>query len=355
MKILFVVKNLRIDNGVASVIMNYYRELKNKKYKCDFLILKDVPSVYYDEIRSNCDDIFTLKSNSLNYFTAKKFLKKLFSSNNYDVVHNNEICRAAFIMKFAMDFNIKIRITHTHSAVVENNVIKKIIKNILKKLTILYSNRFFACSKYAGEQTFKNKKFFVIDNAILIDKFKFNKAWRDELRRKYKISSNKLVILEVARITPEKNPYFILELCNNLKKKRVNFEIWWLGSGFMEDEIKAKCNELKLSDNLKFLGSTKDINKFYSAADIFILPSIFEGFPVTGLEAQVAGLNCFFSSNITKEICLTSKSKQLLIKNSNLWVDEILNVHDFSRKYETILDRYSISNKVDEMIKYYNS
>lgn len=355
MKILFVIKNLRIDNGVASVIMNYYRELKNKKHKCDFLILKDVPSVYYDEIRSNCDNIFKLKSNSLNYFSTRRFLKKMFSSNNYDVVHNNEICRAAFIMKLMKKFNVKVRIMHTHSAVIENNIIKKILKDILKKLTILHSNKFLACSEYAGKQTFKNKKFYIIDNAILVDKFKFDRAWREELRKKYNISSDKLVILEVARITPEKNPYFVLKLCSSLKKKKVNFEIWWLGTGFMEDEIKNKCKELKLTDNLKFLGSTKDINKFYSAADIFILPSIFEGFPVTGLEAQAASLNCFFSSNITKEICLTSKSKQLSIKKLNLWVSEILNVRDFSRKYETKIDRYSISNKVDEMIKYYNN
>ena len=159
----------------------------------------------------------------------------------------------------------------------------------------------------------------------------------------------------VGRITTQKNPYFILEIADQLKKKNVNYKLWWFGNGDMDNEIFNIVKEHGLSDEIKFWGSIGNINEYYSAMDCFILPSLYEGLPVVGVEAQVSGLKCLFSKNITDELCLSDDCIFLPIDSAFTWSNQILELYNskkFSR-FQCDTSNYDINKLSNKLYNIY--
>ena len=74
-----------------------------------------------------------------------------------------------------------------------------------------------------------------------------------------------------------------------------------------------------------FLGQMANVYEWYQAMDCFVLPSLFEGLPVVGVEAQAAGLPCFFSDRVTDEILLSPASCRVSLETSDAeWAEKIL-------------------------------
>ena len=354
MKILFVVKNLRISNGVSSYVMNYYRKLKQLDYKMDFLIINDTESPYYDEINQNGDSIYILPSYKKNIFLVIKFLLSLFD-NNYDIIHSNVVNSGSLILFLAKLKKIKVRILHSHATQVGDSLFKRIRNIPFKIMAVCCSNSFFACSKLAGQDLFKKKKFYVINNAVDIDKFKYNEQHVQSLSKLYNLDS-KYTILTVGRITKQKNPYFIVDIMDELVKIDNNYKLIWLGSGDMDLEIKEYIKNKNLNDNILLLGSVKNVNEFYSLSKIFILPSFYEGLPVVGIEAQISGIYCFFSDKITKEVALSNVNCEFLsIDSSKVWANKIIDL-EYERKVNIDSIDYSdyiIDNQAFKLDKLY--
>ena len=248
MKILYVVKNMRISNGVSSFIMNYYRELiKNKNIEIDFLIISDVGSPYYDEIKKNRGKIFLMPSLK-RPLKVLSFLNDLFKSNKYDILHSNVFNSGFIVAYYAKKYGTKVRILHSHATSNGDTTIKKIRNYPFQLLNIALSNEYFACSKLAGDRIFLSKNFHIIPNAIDLEKYKYSKKTRDLIRLKKSISNDTLVVGVVGRITKQKNPYFILNIAKGLKEKNIDFNILWLGSGDMDKEIYETSKEMGLSN-----------------------------------------------------------------------------------------------------------
>lgn len=224
-------------------------------------------------------------------------------------------------------------------------------------MSIYFSNYLFACSEMAGKQIYKTKKFYVINNAIDLDKFKFSDDLRNEIRGENKIEKNELIISTVGRLTTQKNPYFILEIISILSKQNIKFQFWWFGNGDLDNKIKNKANEMELNDYIKFFGSIDDVYKYYNAMDIFILPSIYEGLPIVGIEAQANGLRCIFSDNITDETKLYEKTLFLPIESAEVWCNTIIRcINDCNHNiddYTLLHEKYDISKLSDSLYKKY--
>lgn len=93
-----------------------------------------------------------------------------------------------------------------------------------------------------------------------------------------------------------------------------------LGDGELMDEIKRKAADLGISEHVTFVGNVGNANEWYQAFDCFVLPSIWEGLPVVGVEAQAADLPCVFSSAITREIGLSQHAKFVpLTESVSVW------------------------------------
>ena len=336
MKILYYVPNLQLCNGVASYLMNYYMNLINEGHKIDFLLSEDVDTPYYEKIKSNGSNI---------YFFPKKSINKRLNDildNGYDIIHSNVINRGAFLLKIAKKRGCKVRILHSHTTSNGDTIIKRIIRWPLKKMALKNANYYFSCSEAAGNYLFGKKKFYVLNNAVDVERFKTEKS-----------SNNTSIIAgTVGRLTKQKNPFFILDIVKELKEKSIIDKFIWIGNGELKEKIHNKARLYKLTEFIDFIDNTSEVEKFYSKMNIFILPSNYEGLPISGIEAQVAGLTCVFSDKISKEILINDNTYMIPLKK-HLWIEMIANhLHD------ECLDncakvKYSLDNNFNILLNIY--
>lgn len=248
---------------------------------------------------------------------------------------------------------VNVRISHSHLNTPNIGIADKVYIS----LTRLVSQIKFACGIGAARFLYGNeKKAKIINNAINPKVFAFNENIREKKRKELNISDDKIIIGNVGRFTEQKNHEFILDLFKELSKDNDKYELLLIGTGELEDSIKDKVKKYKLNDKVKFLGTRNDVNELMQAFDLFILPSLFEGLPVVGVEAQCAGLKCFVSNTIHDEIKVTDNIKFLPL-DIDLWKKEINKVKDFKREDKSNeiskhgFDIKIESNKLDSIYK----
>lgn len=343
-RILFVVKDMRLSNGVASYTLNYFRQLNGSEIHFDFLVVTDVGSTYYQEIKQSGSKVFILPSYTKHPIKMISYLRSLFSKEQYDIIHCNVLNSGSIILREARKQNIPVRILHSHATQTGDEKWKELRNIIFSKISLRNANCYFSCSQLAGDYLFGQNNYYLIPNAIDIEKFSFNESIRHEIQKKENCE-NKLVLMTVGRITRQKNPEFIVDLVKSLKNIREDFILWWFGNGELEESIKKRAKEKNVLDKIKFWGASNRVNEYYSAADIFILPSLYEGLPVAGIEAQVSGLSVIFSEKITAEAQITPNVIYLPITDPNIWATNISKHTDFDRNTalnNVNLDAYKI-------------
>ncbi len=347
-----------VGGGVESVIMNYYKHMDRNKIQFDFICDNDSTNIPYDEIKKLGGRVILCPP----YQKQKeyqKFLIDLFNKNKYKIVHSNINTLSVFPLHAAYKAGVPIRIAHSHSTSNKKEWKKNIIKNILRPLSKKYANVYFACSKKAGDYLFgKNTNYTIINNAIDLNKFKYNEKIRKEKRKILNIKDSTLVIGHVGRFVDQKNHTFLIDIFNEIHKKNKDTVLLLIGQGPKEKEIKAKVKELKLNDSVKFLGQREDVDKLYNAMDVFLLPSLYEGLPVVGVEAQANGLLCELSSSMTEETKVLDTTRFIsLDKAPEEWSKKILNDYkNFKRKdteKEMTDKNFNIEKEADKLEKKY--
>jgi len=263
------------------------------------------------------------KQKLLNYSVA---LFNIIKKNNYDIIHvHGNSGTIAIELLIALLSGVKKRIAHSHNSTCDNPRLHKFLKPIMNNLTT--SN--FACSKCAGDWLF-SKKYTVLNNGIGTAQFLFSQSHRDYHRGKLNLKL-KTVIGHVGHFTHQKNHDFIIQMYKELSEQQSNYHLLLIGDGPLLENVKHKINEYGLSDSVTILNKRNDVNELLSAIDIFILPSHFEGLPLSGIEAQAAGLHCLVSDKISNELNLTNTVKYLPIPNSEKWIEYILSYDSSSR------------------------
>ena len=308
-----------IGGGVESVIMNYYRHLDRTKVQFDFICDEDSTRIPYDEIKKLGGRVFLVPK----YQKLHKYLKaleELFRKNHYRIVHSNVNTLSVFPLYAAKKAGVPIRISHSHSTSNAREWKRNIIKNILRPFSKKYATDYFACSELAGRYLFGNKTFDrgevkIIHNAIDLDKFKFDPEARKKLRKELGIDDETIVIGHVGRFVQTKNHHFLVYTFKKYHNKNPNTKLLLIGTGPLEEKIRAQVKKLNLEDSVLFLGQRNDTNKLYSVMDIFCLPSLYEGLPVAGIEAQAAGLPCVYSDKVTIEADAANNTYYASIKN----------------------------------------
>lgn len=358
MRILYVVKNMRLANGVTSYAMNYYRKLVcTEDVKIDFLVVNDIGSPYYDEIRANESKIYLLPSYRKNIFATVLFLIKLFQNEKYDIVHSHVLNSGSIILKLAKHYEVPVRILHAHATKSGDTKLKELRNKFFISISLANANAYFACSKLAGDYLYGKRKYTVIYNAVDFNKYQFNQQCRDFIREEYSVQKC-LIVTTVGRFTKQKNPFFIVDIVCSLKNKIKSFKFWWFGNGILEDEVKAYAKEKGADDCIVFFGANDKANEFYSSADVFILPSLFEGLPVVGIEAQISGLPCIFSDAITKEVQISSFCEFIPIDSADFWAKKIIEICNKDRMANIASvkkDNYDIEMQYSILLKKYTS
>lgn len=317
-----------VGGGVESVVINYCKKIDKTKIQFDFLIDSDSTYIPHDEL-NKLGNIIIIPPYQ-NIFTYCKELKKIFKKNKYDIVHSHINTLSFIPLYIAKKSKIRIRIAHSHSTSNKKEWKKNIIKNILRPFSKIFATHYFSCSEFAGRYLFGNKTFnegkvSVINNAIDIDKFLYNEDIRKQKRKELGLN-DQLVIGHVGRFIPQKNHIRLLEIFKSITDIYDNNTVLLLiGDGYLKDAVKDKVKELGLENSVMFLGQRTDVNELMQAMDIFLLPSLYEGLPVVGVEAQASGLLCILSSAMTSETKVLSSTKFVsLDDDNNTWAKIIM-------------------------------
>ena len=158
-------------------------------------------------------------------------------------------------------------------------------------------------------------------------------------------AGRKYIIGTVGRLAEQKNPFFAVEVIKKLHEEMPDTEYWWIGSGDLDNQIKEYIESCGALNYIKLLGSRNDVLDFYQAMDCFFLPSMFEGLPVTGVEAQAMGLPMVVSDTVTKEMVYTDLVDYVNLSESiNVWVKRLKKA--LSRK----VDRKIYSGKLKQSV-----
>lgn len=325
--------------GVEAVVMNYYRHIDRNKVQFDFLIDSDSSLVPREEIESLGGRVFEIPPYQ-HVVEYQRELQRLFKQEGWKIVHSHINALSVFSLRAAKKAGIPVRIAHSHSTSGKGEYAKNALKAVLKTQSNRYPTHRFACSQFAGEWLFgKAAHFEVVYNAIDLGRFRFNAEARAQARVDLGLVGNQFTIGHVGRFTAQKNHVFLIDVFTEVVKRRDDIVLLLVGTGEAEASVKSLVDERGLTDRVMFLGQRSDVNRLYQAFDAFVLPSLYEGLCLVGVEAQVAGLPCLLSDAITREVDVTGECKFLPIDSPAVWADEIDSLLPYS--YE---GRLSISS-----------
>lgn len=302
-KVLMVVFNLSVANGVSSYVMNYFRNLDHNKIIMDFVVYQDVETPYSKEIIDNGGHIFKVPSIK-NLYSHMNTSKKIICQGQYDIVHDNILILSYFIMHYAKKYKVPVRILHSHNSRLGETKYKELRNKWLLPVLLNTANAYFACSDLAAQALFGKRPYVFVPNVISVKKFSFNESIRERVRNQFHCG-NKFIIGTVGRLAAQKNPFYAIDTVIKAYEYNHNIQYWWIGSGPLMDRVRTYIKEKGATSYIRLFGSRNDIADLYQAMDLFFLPSLFEGLPVTGVEAQAMGLPCLLSDTITKEVVYT--------------------------------------------------
>lgn len=335
--------------GAETMIMNYYRNIDRTKIQFDFLVHRSQRGVYEDEIESLGGKIYRMPEITL--FNITKYNNELslfLKSNKYDIIHSHINTFSRYPLAVAKKAKIQCRIIHAHTTTHPLSVrlilsqslesLKTLYKNIQKIGMTKFATHLFSCGSNAGTTLFGyNSNFQIINNAIDASKFSFNE---DVVLRKTDINlHDSKVIGHIGNFSFPKNYPFLLSIFKVIHDRCPNYKLLLVGDGKQRQDIELLTRRWNISDSVIFTGVRTDIPELLQMMDVFVFPSLYEGLPVTLIEAQAAGLKIFASDAITQEVSLTDDINFLSLKESpDYWAERILESVPYERKnrYEEI-------------------
>lgn len=345
-RILHIVPNMQ-SGGLETFIMNIYRKIDKSTFQFDFLVHYKEPKFYDEEIERLGGKIFrfSLRDDN-NIFKYIIGLDNFFKEHNeYKIVHCHMASIGFLVFLIAKKNGIKIRIAHSHNSDTEKTL-KGFIKSIMIKPYKYLSTHRFACSEDAGKFLFGKKNFEIIENAIDIDKFKFDEETRIKVRKELNVQ-NKFVLGHIGRFCDQKNHDFLIDVFYELYQLDKNLELLLIGDGELKEKIKEKIKKLELEKSVILLENRKDVNELYQVMDYFLFPSKFEGLGIVLIEAQAAGLNVIASDAVPNEVIVTNKIKLLKLCKDE-WIKEFQKEQNINNReiIDDRLKRYDINNLI---------
>ncbi len=321
MKKVLIYGMTNITGGIENYIYNLTDEVKDV-FQFDFVV--HFPSMAFEkEMKENGSRIFQIPGKGeglLKHLKAwEKFLKR---HKEYKVIYFNVM--DAMVVPTILTARLMGRkcVVHSHNGDVMKGMVNKVCR---WALNLVVSCR-MACSQCAAEYLFGKKdvkKTAIIHNKIDIEKYSFDQQVRNSKRKELGIDDC-FVLCHIGRITYQKNPKGVLDIFAETLKKEKKSVLLSIGVGDMENEVKQYAREKGLEDKVRYLGARSDVSEILSAADVFLLPSFYEGLPIVGIEAQASGLPCFFSEQVTKETDVTGNSMFLPLEDKRKWAEMIV-------------------------------
>ena len=337
--------------GAENIVMNLYRAINRKQIQFDFVVHTDDHGAFDDEVRLLGGKIYHApRYMGANHLQYVKWWKNFFSDHpEYKIIHSHIRSCASIYIPIAKKHGLKT-IIHSHSTSNGKGFVS-LVKKIMQFPLRYQADYLFACSREAGEWLFgkkaiKKDNLKILYNGIDCDRFRFNEENRLSIRKKYGLEEN-FVVGHIGRHDPPKNPLFMIEVFSEIFKQNNNARLLQVGQGEMTEQMKQKCRDLGIEQAVVFAGAHNDVEKYYSAMDVFLFPSLWEGFGIVLIEAQANGLMVICSDNIPKMAQISNHFKAISLEcDKEKWAEEILQKKyvDRSSSYiDVIKNNYDIS------------
>lgn len=292
--------------GSQTMVMNLYRNIDRSRMQFDFIIDHTVDMDFEEEIKRLGGRIYIMPTfKGYNIVEVVKAWNEFFDSHpEYKVLHSHVRSYASVYLPIAKKHGVKT-VIHSHSTS-NGSGFSALVKQIMQYPLRYQADCYLSCSERAGKWLFGEKvvagdKFQILQNAIDIKEYQYNEEARDRIRKELNMD-NEVLLGHVGRFHESKNPIFLLEVFHQIHCRMPNSRLAMVGDGDLRCKIEEKIRQLQLEDAVYLLGTRSDVKMILQAMDCFLFPSCWEGVPVTVIEAQAAGLPCFVSDTVTKDV-----------------------------------------------------
>lgn len=316
--------------GAETFMMNAYRNIDRTKIQFDFLIYEDFEDVkpYNKEIHELGGKIYSVPNPNKNILGYIQGVKKLLKDKHFDIVHNEVFFGGGLNLWLAKQAGISKRVAHSHATTdgKGNNFVMVTIRNIFRRMLLKNATDYLACSYEAGIGLYgEDHPFVFVPNGIDLGSYENIPQSKEEIRNELNIPQNALVIGNIGRFEEQKNHDVLINIFEEIVKKRPNSHLILIGEGSLEDRIKNKVIKLDLQSKVSFLGLRDDIPQLLKAMDVFLMPSLYEGLPISAVEAQAAGLKIVLSTKVSKETALSENVFFISLEETpGKWAEKVI-------------------------------
>lgn len=353
------------SGGKKKLVMEYYKNIDRTQIQFDFICDSDSNSIPKEEIEKLGGRVFEIPPYQ-KIFSNMKELKRICKENKYKIMHSYNGTMNIFSMFVGWRCKVPIRINESISMGHKADK-KNILKSILKPFSKLFSTHFMAngeeCGKWQfGEKLFKQGKIAIFKTIIDTDVNEYNPELRNKTRKEYNLENN-IVIGHIGRLTEQKNTLFIIDIFNEILKKEKRAKLLIIGDGNLRENMLKRIDEYQIADSVLYLGRREDIPQFYNAMDVFLLPSLYEGLPVVGVEAENCGLPMFFSTEIPRESSPCDDLGHFISLNESpeYWAEEIIKAVEINIKNryghdkEITQEGFNSKEEGQRLVEYYKN
>lgn len=315
--------------GAETMLMNLYKGIDRKLVQFDFIVFSDSKGDFDDEILELGGRIFRILDRNplMRMVRLYKFLVK---HREYKVIHTHTLFSNAMHLLSGYFARVPNRIAHSHSTwdISRGALVDFIYRNTSRSLINIFSTYKISCGKKAGEFLFKgDSEILYLPNAVDVDEIaeighEFKAYWKSE----FGIGKESLKIVQIGRLEEVKNPKFSIKVASELDRKGVVFHMLFIGKGKLDIQIDELIRENNLLGKVRLTGLRSDISEIMAGANLLVMPSLYEGFPVVLVEAQAAGLKCLVSNSISDEVDLGLGLVHFesLATNAEDWANKLL-------------------------------
>ena len=345
--------------GIEIFVYNLYKNLDKEKYEVSFLVNKIYKVAFLDEYQKDGCKFFYTEDRKKNYFKYLKDLKEIYTKNQFDIIHINAFSYSTFerILYACKYSNAKV-IVHSHSSGFRKGYYKtRFIHKIGKKF--IDNKKFYkiACGEQAGKFMFGNDNFTILNNGIDFEKFAFSSENRNDIRKEFGILDDTKLIGMIGTFSPIKNHTFLLDAFKEYHNLNSNSKLILVGEGSLKSNIEEKVKEYGLENNVIFAGKREDVNKIYSALDLYVMPSIAEGLSIAICEAQINGLKCYTSTSVDADSNISGNVEFIsLDQSAKYWAEQMIKDDERDENViNKIPEKFNLKKSCELMCNFYES
>lgn len=330
--ILMVLGNTEMG-GAQMFILNLMRNLDRERYQVDLAVNAEAKDGGIgDELRALDCQIYLLPYFKVyNYISFVRRWKRFLSEHQYDIVHGHATNSASVYLKIAKEAGC-VTIAHSHSAGYRGGYMEQLVKRYFAHRVGLVADYWFACSGKAAERLYGREfrsyeRYYSIPNAINAELYCYDDQKAKAVRRQMGVADNELLCGHVGSFTAPKNHGSLLDIFAEVLKHRPDARLVCCGAGELMAQVREKAAALGIMDKMILTGNVMDVNDYLMAMDVMVFPSLFEGFPISVIEAEAAGLPVVMSDVITKEVDLTDLvHRHALSDSADIWAKTICSI-----------------------------